>query len=335
MNDAFGALVWCAFRVKGAPFQGQELDKMTARVWDFRADDRPVEDLLRLAELLAGYRLDEQGGMVALDPVTWGQLWTTLRGRYPAQFTSTAEEILTWDRQEADACYAADLTLGVVIHLNPLVEAEPGNWKLRSERGQAHAALGHWLEALADFGKALEREADQQTAGWHTLCLAGGGDWTAHRRACTALLERFGNKGDAETRNDIAWDCVRFREGPGDTARPLKLAEQAVAARPRDANYLNTLGAALYRAARLEEAVAKLQEGIRLQETEGTASDWLFLALAHHRLGHAEEAKKWLAKAQRWLDQAPKDGPGALAWNHRLELRLLRAEAEEAISKDP
>jgi tetratricopeptide (TPR) repeat protein len=305
----------------------------TARVWDLPMDDRPAEDLVQLAELLAGYRLDEQGGMNPLDGDSWNRSWDILHGRYPAQFVSTPQEVREWHREEAAACAAAGLWSGAILHHDLLLKLDPGNADSRSLRGQALAALGHWPEAAAGFEKAQESQPDLQLAGWHSACLAAAGNWAAHRRACADVLAHFDKDVDGNSANSLAWLCVRFRVGSGDVDRPLNLAEQAVAARPQEPAYLNTLGAALYRAGRFEDAVRKLQEAIGVQNTEGTASHWLFLALAHHRLGHTEEAKKWLAKAQRWLDQAPKDGAGALPWDQRLELKLLRAEAEAVIGK--
>jgi hypothetical protein len=290
-------------------------------------DERPAEDLIQLTELLGGYRLDEQGGMVPLDGDLRSQRWETLHSKYP--FARTPEEIRAWHREEAAACAAAGLWPGAIQHLNVVLEAHPANSDFRRSRAEAHAALAHWPEAAADFAKDQEGEANLQLAGWHAACLAGAGDWAAHRKACAALLEQFGK--NPNQANRLAWCCVRFREGPGDILGPLKLAEQAVAASPQVASWLNTLGAALYRAGRDADAIGKLQDGIKSRNDEGTASDWLFLALAHYRLGHADEAKKWLTKAQQWIDKAPKEGAGALPWDHRLELQLLRAEAEEAI----
>ena len=61
---------------------------------------------------------------------------------------------------------------------------------------------------------------------------------------------------------------------------------------------------------------------------------WLFQAMTQHRLGHAEEARGWLKKAVKDLDQPPserpQDGAGG-AWNRRLTLQLLRREAEELL----
>jgi hypothetical protein len=216
-----------------------------ARVWDLPLDERPDAHLLQLAEFLAGYRLDEQGGLVPLDPQTWITACTTLRQCYPAQFTSTKAEIAAWPSEAARACADANLWPGAILHLDLLIEADPTNREFRWSRGQAQAALQHWAEAAADSGKYLEGEADWKAAGLHALYLAAAGDWAAHRQACGRLLERFAKMDDAKTANDVAWYCVRFREGSADPSQPLKLAEQAVAAAPQDPGVLNTLGAAL------------------------------------------------------------------------------------------
>jgi hypothetical protein len=307
----------------------------TARVWDLPLDVRPAEDLIRLAEVLANHSLDEQGGISPLDGDSLNGKCQTLHRKYPAPHAWAPEQIRAWHREEAAACAAAGLWRGAIQHLDTVLEADSANKDFRRNRAEAHAALGHWPEAAADFAKAQEGEANLQLAGWHAACLAAAGDWAAHRQACAAILAHFAKDVDGNSANSLAWYCVRFREGSGDVDQPLKLAEQAVARHAKSYNELHTLGAALVRAARCADAIGKLQEAIQIYKGEGTASDWLFLALAYHKLGHADEAKKWLANARQWLDKVPKDGAGALPWNQRLELRLLRAEAEEKISKDP
>jgi tetratricopeptide (TPR) repeat protein len=306
-------------------------DDRTARVWDLPVDQRPAEDLIRLAELLTDFRLDEQGGMVPLERDSWMHTWETLHDKYAAQLAPTPEKVRAWHREEAAACLAGGLWEGAILHLDLLLEADPADRDLRSSRAQAHAALGHWKTATEEFAEAQQGEPDLQLAGWHAACLAAAEGGAAHRKACDAILDKFDKDAEALRANDIAWYCVRFREGPAETARPAKLAERSVAEQPGNANWLNTLGAALFRAGRYADAIGKLQDGIKLRNDEGTASAWLFLALAHHRSGHADEAKKWLTKAQHWIDQAPKEGANALPWDQRLELMLLREEAEEVI----
>jgi len=113
----------------------------------------------------------------------------------------------------------------------------------------------------------------------------------------------------------------------------VRLAEVALnAIRPAQKHLvLNTLGAALYRAGRFEDAIRRLEEGIQLRGGgQGNPFDWLFLAMAHHRLGHREEARRWL---DRLRDYQPTGSPDQ--FTQELELRLVRSEAEALILYDP
>ena len=65
--------------------------------------------------------------------------------------------------------------------------------------------------------------------------------------------------------------------------------------------------------------------------------NWLWLALANQRLGRTEEARRWLSRAQAWLDRY-RDGmpPHAeeelgLHFHNWLEAHVLRREAEALI----
>jgi hypothetical protein len=70
------------------------------------------------------------------------------------------------------------------------------------------------------------------------------------------------------------------------------------------------------------------------------AYPWLFLAMAEARRGHTQQAREWLAKAVREIEQPPAERakePGADHWTRRLTLRLFRGEAEAllGINKQP
>src|SRR5262249_55218522 len=118
----------------------------------------------------------------------------------------------------------------------------------------------------------------------------------------------------------------------------LKFVERAIASNPTRypaATYRNTLGIALYRAGRYDEAVQRLNESIALQKQGGTYRDWLFLAMAHHRLGHADEARRGLDQAGR--GPQPTDPQQAAARAQRpgaegVYGRLFLAEAEALLS---
>ena len=55
--------------------------------------------------------------------------------------------------------------------------------------------------------------------------------------------------------------------------------------------------------------------------------------MAHHRLGRAEEARRWLDKAVTSMEQEMHDPKSAARqkWNRRLTLQLLRREAEQLV----
>jgi tetratricopeptide (TPR) repeat protein len=93
---------------------------------------------------------------------------------------------------------------------------------------------------------------------------------------------------------------------------------------------LNTLGAALYRAGRFDDAIRRLKEAIQLRGGVSVPLEWAFLAMARHRLGHRDESRRWL---DRLRDRQPSADP-AQFWNE-LEIRLMRGEAEAVILYDP
>jgi hypothetical protein len=61
------------------------------------------------------------------------------------------------------------------------------------------------------------------------------------------------------------------------------------------------------------------------------AYTWFFLAMAHKRSGHPEEARSWLDKAIKRMKQETqrKDLP----WNCGLTLQLLRREAQALLGR--
>jgi WD40 repeat protein/serine/threonine protein kinase len=56
------------------------------RVWDLPRDERPADDLLQLARLLAGSQIDTNGGLIPVDPADLRRAWDGLRARYPDDF---------------------------------------------------------------------------------------------------------------------------------------------------------------------------------------------------------------------------------------------------------
>jgi WD40 repeat protein len=68
----------------------------TARVWDLTSDQRPTEDLVRLAELLSCHQIDATAGSIALAPQGFRRVWQRLRSRYPGEFVHSRRAALAW-----------------------------------------------------------------------------------------------------------------------------------------------------------------------------------------------------------------------------------------------
>jgi tetratricopeptide (TPR) repeat protein len=229
--------------------------------------------------------------------------------------------LLQWDKAVED--YSVALDRGV------------GEWQVWPIRAWGYAELGQWKKAASDYAQATSLDANEDTWYRRALVQLGNGDASGYRQTCQAMLARYGRDAGPDTANTLSWTCALAPDAVADGKAAKQLAESAVAGAPKESAYVGTLGAALYRAGQYREAVRRLNEAIALQGKGGAAQDWLFLAMAHHRLGHAAEAKKWLGKAAQEIDQAVRDDPkntaAALPWNQRLELRILRREAEKVL----
>jgi WD40 repeat protein/tetratricopeptide (TPR) repeat protein len=270
---------------------------------------------------------------------------------------SSPEELDCWYRHRIGSCLAASQWRPALWYLERVLARAPKDWRLYADRALVWGKLGKEPERAADLDRAIELGADgvflarlaDECAGrgewdraaraavrasecgpaphwaWRNLALGclHSGDRAAYCKVCAAALGEVSPPPNLHMANLVAWVCALGPEGVADYRRPLALAELAVSHSRPDEKHgaLNTLGALLYRAGRWREAVERLREAI--QGGQGGAADWVFLAMAHHRLGEATEARQFLARVTQ---AKPQGGP----WD-RLELDLLRREAETLV----
>jgi tetratricopeptide (TPR) repeat protein len=143
-----------------------------ARLWTLGSDERSPQELARLAQLLAGARLDATGGLTSLEPAALLREWQFLRARYPADFQTAPEEMLAWHRQEAAESERAGLWEAAIGHMTLLIEAEPWNAELRLRRARAAAAAGQLDQIPPEEIRAWRRrEADpeEQSEAWEAV----------------------------------------------------------------------------------------------------------------------------------------------------------------------
>jgi WD40 repeat protein/serine/threonine protein kinase len=223
------------------------------------------------------------------------------------------------------------------------------------DRARNHCGRGEWQEAvaahaeLAQVDRKAVDQADPKAALAHqyerAAALLLAGDTAGYRQACGMALEHFAATTDPWTAHWVARLAILGTNPAKERAKFVRLAQRAVAARPKNGPRLQTLGAAYYRAGQHEAALRRLQEAEKA-EWYGypLAVNWLLLAQVHHALGHADQARQWLDKAAAWIDQATQRTPRQQAEALHLELadlmacRLLRREAQLLItakSDDP
>jgi serine/threonine protein kinase/Tfp pilus assembly protein PilF len=123
----------------------------------------------------------------------------------------------------------------------------------------------------------------------------------------------------AASHNSRAWFLVSAPDPQfHDAAKAVESAEMATKLSPTNFEYWNTLGVAQYRAGDLKAAISALERSMELRKG-GDVVDWLFLAMAHWRLGDKDQARKWYEQAARKIDENKTTND---------EVRRFRTEAE-------
>jgi tetratricopeptide (TPR) repeat protein len=245
---------------------------------------------------------------IARQPTTGAGLWHQ-RARWQARLGQQSAAV-------------ADLTRALQLNVNLVLGAE--DTPILTWRGEQTAQRGEWEKASADFARAVALpDAAPEVLRLHALVRLRLGDADGYRKACTTAVKRLGQTDDPAAVDVLLRCCALGPDAVPDLSALVARAEKNLA-KPPTGRQLSTLGAMLFRAGQSEQAAQRLTEA----GAAGSAADWLFLAMAHHQLGHLDEAKRWLAKAGQWLEQAPKTTTPP-SWFALLEAQLLKGEADK------
>jgi tetratricopeptide (TPR) repeat protein len=284
---------------------------------------------------MTGVAFGRDGKLLTAGPDGVVRLWPIVPARPEAEAArreAARQEVLAWHERQARADVSSGNWFAAAFHLGRLLDAEPDNKGLHARLVFALAGAGRWPQAVAQTRKALERGADPEVLlqAWQAQAASrlAADDLASYRRLSAALVECFGTTINVRVANDVASHCTLLPDALADFKPLLPLIERAAAAAPGNYTVASTHASVLYRAGRLADCLGRYEEAIRLHGKGGTPFEWLFLAMAHHRLGHAGEAKAWLDKSARWLDQ-----PGVKDPQDQAALRLLRREAEALLAE--
>ena len=267
-----------------------------------------LERVATWVEVITGLRLDKQQGLIqVLDNAAWlerreqlmqlgGPPETGPEQRLdPILFgpDPTARARSFMERKQWDAAEAA---------FDEAMRARPFNISIVVERGDLYAHRGLWSEAAAYYARTVKQYPD--VAPLHeqlavTRLLAG--DLPGYRAACAGMLERFKPIDDSTAAIRVAYACSLAPEAVTDLPGLIQVSERStrwVASNERG------VGAVLFRAGRLEEALKRFERAHKVFEPR--AWDWLFLAMIHSGLGHTSEARRLLEQADQWIVEADK-----------------------------
>jgi serine/threonine protein kinase len=214
-------------------------------------------------------------------------------------------------------------------------------------RGYLHAAADRWSAAAVEFNRAAALQPDEYRLWFfQAVAHAAAGEEAAYRRTCDQMHARFDHSDGWEPLLFIVRACVLIdgatadgSKVPGPASR--RVTELARLPTPHGSFALPIYGAALYRAGRYEDSVRCFESLRELYSLR--AWDWCFLTMAHYRLGHFDEARRCLAEAANWIDQANRDhlddlvgsSPTWGGWPELAEYPLLLREAQALLKRMP
>jgi hypothetical protein len=169
-------------------------------------------------------------------------------------------------------------------------------------------------------------------------------DAAGYRAACSAIMQSMPPPAAPQQLGDVIAAATALTMGPNatnDWSIPLELVDRIVSRlteriagnlpqNERDAPLLNLFlharGALLLRAGRFEEAAISLCDKTPLHVLDSEFTQLALLAIAEHRIGHADAAKEAADKARAALRNAKPQS----VWD-RAESELLAAEMEESL----
>jgi WD40 repeat protein/serine/threonine protein kinase/Flp pilus assembly protein TadD len=217
-----------------------------------------------------------------------------------------------------------------------------------SDSKPEHSSGNRWAPVIADF-EAAAAEAPHSPEYFFLFAASrlALGNRAERNSALRELFDRYHDTSDYQIIT-ACWLCGVASDLDLDRERLVRALRRTQDVNPSlfllVPRYLlaDPLGVALLRAGRYAEAIERLEAFDTARGKGSNASSQLYRALAHHRLGHAEDARRLVADARAWLADFRRD-PLHPDWplarrpyvGDPLEWRLLLREAEELVGRAP
>jgi serine/threonine protein kinase/tetratricopeptide (TPR) repeat protein len=324
----------------------------TANYWStlglvlYRCEDWPGS----VAAVLKSMELTEAGDVRDWFLLAMGQ-WRLDQPRRSRQLFLHAQRRIPWNADQLE--YLADLRReagalvghpdaspgGLLIESQDdpaayalLLELKPGDQWLYRLHMDASIALKRWDQVVAYMPPRLKAYPNSAHL-WYAEAAArlGLGDLAGYRKARKGILAQFRDTKDTWAASHLCYVCAALPSEPEEGEALLRLAEFGASGAPANPR---VRGAMNYRAGKYQAAIADFEKSAPVSPRR--AWDWLFLAMAHYKLGHTEEAKRSLKKAEDWIEladrlQARGSNDPWFGWYEPLEVQHILKEARSLI----
>jgi serine/threonine protein kinase len=206
--------------------------------------------------------------------------------------------------------------------------------------GQSYAEKALWGEAVHAMGLAFRHGlTDETLAVTRVSVLAVTRERDTLRKIGPDLLERYGNTTAPLAASGLARWCALMPEVVPDPDRLVSLAQQAPLFGHTGPLQSFNLSLSEYRAGRFDDAIRHARQSLA-SDSGGEAGpmgaiNGALLAMAYHRLGQRDEAKRWLDKINQLDWRSVGRWPSPESWWERSDFLVLKREAVELITGKP
>ncbi len=206
--------------------------------------------------------------------------------------------------------------------------------------GQSYAEKALWDEAAEAMALAVRHGLADRTAAVIRVSLLA----VTHAREALVklgpeLLERFGKTSDSMVASGLARWCALVPGIVPDPGRLVSYAQSAPSIGHTDPLRFSNLSLAEYRAGSFDDAIRHARESLASDSGGETGPTGAFsgalLAMAYHRLGQRDEAKRWLDKINQLDWRSVERWPSPESWWERSDFLVLKREAVELITGKP
>jgi tetratricopeptide (TPR) repeat protein len=234
---------------------------------------------------------------------------------------TSLRQTLAWHEEELELSIRANDTLASLTHLAPLTTAAPARIDFWLLRGKGLVQVRRLPQAWECFTAAQQLAPLSLDVCYPLTLLAQAlGKNDEARKNAEHLVKHFGDKSLIAVRGSVV-----VRATLPDL---LPVAERLAGEKAPPLGAQSVLGAALFRAGKVDNAIRTLTAANKYSWGGEAAWNALFLALAYRQKGNATEVNNWLQKADDALNPPKTLGrrPVSIPWTMQLELDLLRQE---------